>query len=535
MTRSRHNTLTYDVVVVGSGASGSVASKVLTDRGFSVLCIEKGDYVSDQHATHEFGWEAQKRKQFNSNPNIRQNPADYSIDCSESPIDVANYNGVGGSTVLFSGHYPRFHPSDFKVWSVDGVGRDWPFSYEDLQPFYKANEEFLEVAGLAGDPAYPDLMDHLKAPIPLGLAGKSLADGLNRLGWHWWPSYSAIKTESSALSERNTCRNIGPCNVGCPIGAKSSADITFLKEALSRGLVFLTNTTALSVVLSRKGDVAGLICKESQGKSFEIKTKNIMLCGNALGTLRILSDSSQSSGYIGNSSGQVGKNFMIHPLGYVEGVLPTESDTHVGPQGSWLASHEFYESDRNRGFVRGYSLHFLRSRGPIELSLNAILRKKLCVGPNFLTGLKSRLRSSVGIGIICEDLPEESNFVEILHDQPFEADGLPKLKVHYEMSQNSTLMMKHGMARARELLQAIGASEIYGSGPVRFAGWHLTGTTRMGLDPADSVVDPGGQFHDIPGLYALDGGVFPTSAGVNPAATIQAVAHKIASEFDHAR
>ena len=527
--KQEHGVSECDVVVVGSGASGSVACQVLVDHGYSVICIEKGDYWSGDFATDSLDWESKKPS---FDPNIRKNRADYSVDTSDSPIDIANFNGVGGSTVLFSGHYPRFHPSDFKTMTLDGVGVDWPFGYDALTPFYRDNETFLSVAGLNGDPAYPDDMNHLAQPVPLGSTGEKLATTMNELGWHWWPSYSAIKTAPSTQSLGNICKNIGLCNTGCPIGAKGSADATFLADAISKGLTLVVNTTVLSVLRNDDGSASGVLCRDDQGKLTEIRSQAVMLAANALGSLRILSGSTTEQDYLGNSSGQVGKNFMIHPLGYVEGVLNQhDGDCHIGPHGSWIASHEFYETNPDRCFVRGYSLQFLKNNGPVSLSVNAWLRGKLAFGPKFLRDLKHRLHSTVGIAVICEDLPEPNNRVELLNAKETDSDGLPKLKVRYTISKNTRDMMTHGMSKAKAILLKAGATEIHGSGPVRFAGWHLTGTTRMGHDPLSSVVAPNGEFHDVPGLFAIDGGIFPTSSGVNPAATIQAVARKIALEF----
>lgn len=518
-----------DVIVVGSGASGAVACNVLIERGYSVLCIEKGDYFKGPFPTDFYGWESAK---CSFNPNVRKSEGDYDIDTADSPIDVANFNGVGGSTVLFSGHYPRFHVSDFMTSSRDGVGQDWPFDYDQLAPHYRANEEFLEIAGLPGDPAYPDLMDHLKKPVPIGSTGKVIVETMNRLGWHCWPSYSAIKTEKSTRSHRNVCTNIGACNTGCPKGAKSSADVTFLADALAKGLELITKCSVLKITVDRNnGRANGVVCRDSSGREFSVRSKAVMLAGNAIGSLRILSNSSDSLEYLGNSSGQIGRNFMIHPLGYVEGALKAEGDAHVGPQGSWIASHQFYETNRENNFKRGYTLHFLKNAGPVAIAKNGLLRRDLSLGPEFIPSLKKRLRSLVGIAIICEDLPEFENRVDIIRGNVLDADGLPKVKVVYQLSENTKKMMKHGISNAVKILEEAGASNINATGPVRFAGWHLTGTLKMGVDSRSSVVAPNGEFHDIPGLFAIDGSVFPTSSSVNPAATIQAVARKISSEF----
>lgn len=517
----------FDVIVVGSGASGAVCCDVLTTKGLDVCCIERGDWLDTINVPSSFiAWESHKNRSHSFNPNKRRAPGDYFIDVSESPIDVANYNGVGGATVLFSGHYPRFHPSDFATFSLDGVGRDWPISYEELAPHYEANERFLGVAGMPGDPAYPDLMEHLCPPLPLGSAGARLAEAFNRLGWHWWPSYSAIIQEQ--MGQRFGCAMEGPCNTGCFNGAKGSADVTFMRKALTQGLELRVNTS-VSKLMIKDGRVRGVITKRKDGVAEEIEADKVVLAANAIGTCRLLWDQNEG-GYIGNSSGQIGKNFMMHPLGYVEGVLPGEQDACFGPQGSWIASHEFYETDPKRDFKRGYSMHLLKGAGPAETFF-----KQSFLNPHFLGRedvlriVQKMVRNKVAIGIICEDLPEDGNSIEMT--SVIDADGMPIPKIRYSLSQNTKKMMSHGMSRAKELLKEAGCDSIVASGPIRFAGWHLTGTTRMGPDRRDCVVDTSGQMHDISNLFIVDGGLFPSSAGVNPAATIQAVARYLAEKI----
>ena len=130
---------------------------------------------------------------FSPFPNVRKLESDYLINDSNSQISIANFNGVGGSTILYSGHFPRLHPSDFKTFSLDEVGHDWPISYKDLENFYNLNDEMTGVSGLEGDPAYPEIKN-MQPPIAMGSIAKTLGTGFNNLGWHWWPSYSAIIT-----------------------------------------------------------------------------------------------------------------------------------------------------------------------------------------------------------------------------------------------------------------------------------------------------------------------------------------------------
>ena len=126
----------YDVLIVGAGASGLASAWYLSDKGLKVAVFEQGEKLkSNSIIPIKEGGEIQKIKKLNPNPNIRDSFADYKIDTTESPIDIANFNGIGGSTVLFSAHYPRFHPEDFNVFTSDRVAVDWPIKYSELKPF----------------------------------------------------------------------------------------------------------------------------------------------------------------------------------------------------------------------------------------------------------------------------------------------------------------------------------------------------------------------------------------------------------------
>jgi choline dehydrogenase-like flavoprotein len=134
---------------------------------------------------------------------------------------------------------------------------------------------------------------------------------------------------------------------------------------------------------------------------------------------------------------------------------------------------------------------------------------------------------TAGMVAICEDLPEPENCVTIDPDLK-DSDGIPAPKIHYRLSDNSTKMLAHCVARAKEVLQAAGAKASFEEAPLRIAGWHLMGTARMGTDPDASVVNEWGRSHDVRNLFIIDGSIFATAAAVNPTNTIQALALYIA-------
>ena len=519
----------YDFIVVGAGAAGAAVAWSLVRKGHRVLCLDRGPRMDAQrYPTTEPDWERRKRTDFSPVISERTGRFDYPVDDTASPIAVCNFNAVGGSTILYSGHFPRFLKVDFELKSREGLGADWPVTYADLAPHFAVNERMMGMSGLVGDPYYPQITEALP-PVPLGTAGERLARAFNAKGWHWWPSYAAISTRERG--GRGACLNLGPCNTGCPQGAKASADNTYLAYAERRGLTVIPEF-AVSRVLVRDGRAVGVEGFDVDGERRVFEAERTVLTSSAVGTARILlnSRSDRHPHGLGNSTGQVGRNLMIHPLGYVEGLFDTRLDTDVGPQGCLLYSLQFHRTP-GAGHRLGYMLHALRGTGPVETALAALGRRKLRFGDDVYDDFFAYYGRQLVVAVICEDLPESTNRVE-LDESRSDRFGDPGVKIHYALHENTRKMMIHGMGRARELMSAAGAIRSSAHGPVRNSGWHLMGTARMGLDPRLSVVDSHGRVHDTENLYVADSSVFVTGSCVNPANTIQAVALMLAERMD---
>lgn len=518
----------FDFIVVGSGAAGAAASWNLCKKGYKVACVEQGEWMDpSKYPSTEVDWENKKLVPYSPLPNVRRRFADYPIDDSESPIAPCNFNAVGGSTILYSGHFPRFKPEDFAIGDIDNTSYNWPIQYGDLIPYYEINEKQMGVAGLVGDPMYPEISG-LLPPVPLGDSGELLAKAFNAKGWHWWPSYSAISTR--AFGDRNQCINLGPCNTGCPQGAKSSVDVTYIPRALQLGLVLIANTAVSHLIVDNER-ISG-VCVISKDRSKKILTaKHFILAASALGTPRILLNSKDDRHPKGlcNSNGLVGKNLMLHPLGYVEGVFNQQLDTDIGPQGCMLYSLEHHRSIGSEHHL-GYMMHVLRGTGPLEAAMSAYSRRKLQFGENLYQNFFDIYKKQLVISIICEDLPRITNYVTN-NEKECDSFGIPSVKVFYELDDNTRKMMSHGMSKAREIMITAGAKKIYAHGPVRNSGWHIMGTTRMGSNPNNSIVNEYGKTHEIDNLYIVDSSIFVTGSCVNPANTIQALALYITDKF----
>lgn len=512
-----------DVVIVGAGPSGAIAALELAKSGLSVVCLEQGEWVDPARFTGDKrSWELTADQRWHYNPNRRLSLADYPVDDSESDVPPAMFNGVGGSTIMWSAAWPRLTPSDFRVRSLDGVADDWPISYDELVPFYDEVERDIGISGLAGDPAYPQRSEYPMPQLPVGKTGMAAIRGMDQLGWHWWVGSTAIATQP--YRRLNPCVRIGTCNTGCPEGAKASADVTHWPDALEHGVKLITGARVREITVDANGLADGVVYIRD-GQEIRQRAGIVICCANGIGTPRLLlmSASAAHPDGLANSSGMVGRNLMMHGMSAVMGCFDEPLESWLGPFGQHVYSMEFYETDTSRGFVRGAKWQLFPGSGP--LALHAGL-----AGAPFDYGWGEQMHRntakwfgrSMGWAIIYEDLPNPENRVTLSEDLT-DSDGLPAPKLHFRVDANARRLSEWHMDRAAEALVAAGATETMRI-PDTGMGAHLLGTARMGNDPATSVVDRWGRSHDVPNLYIFDGSVFVTSAGVNPTPTICAFA-----------
>jgi choline dehydrogenase-like flavoprotein len=520
-----------DVLVIGSGAAGAAVSLRLAERGAGVICLEQGDWIDRSKLPKaHLDWEVRGRRHWAANPNVRRWPADYPVGSDgDNPVDIYMYNAVGGSTIGFAGNYWRLAPSDFRVRSLDGVGADWPLTYEELAPYYTVNEAIAGVAGLAGDPCGPERDPLPLPPAPLGRPGELLRDGYEKLGWYWWPTEQAIVT--APYAGRAACDNRGWCAFGCPHGSLSTADVSYWPRALKGGVDLRTNARVREIVLGPDGRATGALYYDATGVIREVRAAVVVVACGGLGTPRLLmlSASPTHPNGLANSSGLVGKNLMTHVQSFAVGLF---SDAVEGWHGSWggtVSTRQFYETDSARPYQRGFIMSGCRGWSPLNLALQVAPW-----GPGHHAALDGRLNHEIVMYLCGEDLPEESNRVVLDWDHQ-DQFGLPGVRTWYTLSDNSKALGNDMIAHAHQVLEAAGATSVRDFGLSPIWGWHLLGTARMGSNPGDSVVDAFNRAHDVPNLYIVDGSSLPTSGGVNPTATIQALALRCADHLWESR
>ncbi|MER5200381.1 GMC family oxidoreductase [Streptomyces sp. NPDC002755] len=514
-----------DVLVIGAGPSGAVAARYLTEHGFRVVCLEQGDWVNPtEFPGDKPEWELLSLRRWHHDPNVRRRPADYPCEVSESDIHPVMFSGVGGSSLLYGGHWMRLLPSDFRTATLDGVGDDWPFTYEDLAPYYDRVDAQVGAAGMEGDPAYPTGWAPPLPPHPIGKIGKRAARGMNKLGWHWWPAVNAIASQRHGNLAQ--CARIGSCESGCPQGAKASFDLTHWPIALNRGARLITGARVREIRTNRQGLADGAVYLDREGAEHFQPARTVIVAANGVGTPRLLllSASGRFPNGLANSSGLVGKRLMLHPNAEVTGVYDEDMDSWLGPAGQAIYSLEFYETDTTRGFVRGAKWQVMPTGGPLRaLSLHDGASFDERWGAPVHELMRSTLGRTLQWGINSEDLPEESNTVT-LDATLTDSDGIPSPKINYSVSDNTRRLLRYNLDRAHEAHRAAGAVRTVETPLWSDQPGHLLGTARMGDDPATSVVDQYGRAHDVPNLFVVDGSVFPTGGAVNPTATICAIA-----------
>ncbi len=521
-----------EVLIIGAGASAAPFAYRLNRDGCKIICLEQGNWPSrqDYPQTRE-DWESHFRGSMNMNPNVRDLPQDYPVNVEDSDVTPLMYNSVGGSTILWGAHFPRLHPSDFRVYSEDGVAFDWPLSYDDLVPYFDENDKMMGVSGLAGDSSYPPKPERPMGPLPIGRFGETLAEGFNKLGWHWWPADAAICSvnyEDPAGNRRIACNYGGSCVLGCRRGARSSPDLNYWPAAVKGGVQLKSGCRVKQILLSSDGRARGAEYTDPEGNIEIVEAELVVLAANGVGTPRLLLASANGKypNGLANSSDQVGRNMMVHPPAFVTGVFPLDLESYKGPVGNILYSHQFYETDTSRGFVRGLQLQAQRQYGGLDTALGGVVGQPVPWGANHHEEFNRRMGRLATLLVLADDLPEERNRI-VLDDNLTDSDGIPAPKLIYSYSENTKRILDFGIEKGTELMKAAGAIDVLVNPRVREV-FHLMGTARMGNDPETSVVNKWGRSHDIPNLFIIDGSVFVTGGSANPTSTIQALALRFA-------
>ena len=542
----------YDAIVVGSGAGGGMAAYVLTRRGLSVLLLEAGRDYRPAQETPMFQVQADAPLNGAATPDRPSGFYDASIyyggDIPGEPYTVApgsRYRWdrsrlLGGRTNHWARLSYRYGPYDFRTYSRDGLGVDWPISYEDLAPYYDRVERLIGVFGAAeGIENSPDSPpDVLLPPPPMRVAERWMKKVIEkRMGIPVVPNHAAILTQP--LNGRPPCLYATDCSRGCAIGANFQTPTVLLPVAKATGrLEIRTLSMVYEVMLDRRGRAAGVrYIEKLTNTRHSVRGRSVVLAASTGETARLLMNSKSASfpNGLANSSGQVGRNLTDTVLVTLKGDIPALQGLPPYNDDGANVSHALIPwwgyRDKSAGRLGFATDYIVFPAGPTR-AMPAV--GQFAQSPNskplYGKALRERLRHEFGSRLLLVScggmIPNPDSFCEI---DPSVTDcwGIPAVRFHWKWGAQELAQARHSAQSMADMMVAMGGSprDIYNetAEPLMTSG-HELGTARMGTTSRDSVLTPVGHTWNVRNLYITDGSVFPGHAAKNPTETILALA-----------
>jgi len=551
----------YDVIVVGSGASGGVAAYVLASQGLNVLCLEAGrpvDAAVDFY-THKmpFEWPYRGRGKPGQNGKLPQGMAWkitewtdhlYTIP-QEDPYALApgskftwtRMRLVGGRTNVWGRSCDRFGPLDFKAKSQqDGFGEDWPVTYDDVAPYYDRIEKLMGVSGIS-DGVYNSPCGTNLLPGFRPRCGEWLVKhGAEKLGIKVLPLQLAVISQD--YDGRPACHYCGACNNGCDTASRfSSPDVLVPKLEKLKNFTLRTHAVVNTVLMDKNtGKARGVTYIDANNRQeYEAYGKAVVLGASMVESLRVLFNS-RTRDYpegLANSSGVLGKYLSDHvAFNSIAGFLPqlagrpTTNDDGPGEASLYIPRYNYGHGDKTR-FLRGFRLMFHSGCG-MGPGVGASF-------PGFGSAYKKRIKdlypANVGIGGMGEGLAFPWNYVEIDPGGLRDRYGIPQVRFHTTAEYDQAFAMRDEMYGEMErILKASGAEILpykkvapYPLGSIT----HEAGGARMGDDPKTSVLDAWNRCHDVKNLLVVDAACFVTHPEKHPTLTIMALAYRAADHL----
>jgi choline dehydrogenase-like flavoprotein len=492
-----------DVAIVGAGVGGATLAWALRDAGVRVLVIEQGDFLPREREN----WSARAVH----TEGRYKNSAPWIVGDGDEEFVPGTYHYVGGSSKLYGATMPRLREADFgELQHEDGVSPAWPFDYGTLEPWYGRAEELYWVHGASeGDPTAPPRSSSPPWPaVPHEAAIARVADRFARQGLHPFSLPQAVDWRTGGRCV--LCRTCD--SYSCMVDAKGDADVCAMRPALeSPDVKLMTRAEVRRVRTDSTGtEVTGLEVRRD-GHDLTVVAGRYVLAGSAVNTAALLlrSRSEASPAGVANRSGQVGRNYMAHVCSFVVGARP--GPEHRVQFQKTLGLNDWYFA----GPGTPYPLGNVQALGKLQGDTIKAARRWVPLGL-----LEWITRRSVDFFVETEDLPQPQNRVEV--------DAAGRIHLHYQPTNAGA--HTELVRRTSRAIRRAGYPFIFTQRLGIQATSHQVGTARMGEDPATSVVDPLCRTHDVENLWIVDASVFPSSAAVNPALTIAAIALRVAAE-----
>jgi|TARA_B110000977_G_scaffold201737_1_gene298170 choline dehydrogenase-like flavoprotein len=546
----------YDAVIVGSGAGGGMATKILSEAGLNIAVVEAGPHFDpanpDQQTQMKWPWESPRR-----GANTQRTFGDFDAlyggwDIPGEPytrkdgtkFDWFRARMLGGRTNHWGRISLRFSERDFKHKDVDGLGDNWPIGYEDVKPYYDKVDKLIGLFGSKENlPNEPDGF-FLPPPKPR-LHELFYIKGARKSNIPVIPSRMSMLTKK-INPERGVCFYCGQCNRSCSAYADFSAGSCLIFPAQKNGgqIDLYNNAMVREVLTNSEGKATGVsYIDKADRKEYTLRAKVVVLAASACSSARILlnSKSPQHPNGLGNSGNTVGK-YLHDSTGssraaFVPDLVNRKMYNEDGVGGMHVYT-PWWLDNKKLDFPRGYHIEVWGGMGMPNygFGFNANEYNKFFglkvggYGNNLRSDVKKYYGSVVGFGGRGESIAVEDNYCEI---DPSVVDqfGIPVLRFHYNWSDFERKQAKHMHETFDELIhnmggealsEAPGADKEYGlEAPGRII--HEVGTTRMGNDPKTSVVNQFQQLHDANNVFIVDAGPFVSQADKNPTWTILAL------------
>lgn len=528
----------YDVIVVGTGAGGGTAMKVLCEAGLSVLALNSGPRTDParDYRLHRQVYDLKYRGA--GNPRILADCAyqqKYSVEeteYNEGPRlwehDVIYSNapgtdwywkrckGTGGKTNFWGRSSARFGDIDFKAASLDGFGEDWPVDYAEISPWFSKAERYMGVASTVQHrPSNPDGV--YLPPIPWRCFDYMIQKAAKEIGVPYLPDRCAQLTVSH--NGHPACHYCGNCSQGCDVGAFFSPTWFTIPDAeASKNLTLLTDALVREVLVDADGKATGVAYVDRKTKrEVEVHAKAVVLAASCVETAHIMlnSRSRHWPNGIANSSGQLGRNLCDQLYGCPGyGIMPQLIGQSPSPDNiadstvAWMPRWQNLTNPHEEKFIRGYAVYMYGGCGGFPGYYDHFEG----FGKGFKRTIERYYPTPLGALIQAPALPSPTNYVDIDPDKS-DIFGIPALRFHYEWGENELLMWEHSKQVMIDLFKTMGA-EFWGvdSGPNRpGTSLHEIGVCRMGNDPRQYVTNKWAQTHDVPNLYICDASIFPYS------------------------
>ncbi|MBW3634438.1 MAG: GMC family oxidoreductase [Chloroflexi bacterium] len=551
-----------DVCIIGLGAAGGVAAHVLTSAGLDVVGLEAGphwakeDFAPDEMTMYnrrntlgaKFNSELQTLRPDEETPT---RPADYSLG--------KMMNGVGGGSVHWGAWARRFFPTDFLIRSatIERYGEealppdadvvDWPFTYEDLEPYYTKAEYALGVSGGAYrvngklvDTEHGNALEaDRSAPFPMPPLrsfgwGERFKDASRRLGLH--PFNVPAGVNSIPYDGRPACTYCGFCSgYGCYNDAKASTLVTTIPKAVETGRLDIRPfSRVVRVNTDASGKAKSVDYIGPAGTLERIEARAFLLSAYTTENIRLLflSASDTFPDGLGNEKGLLGKFFMTHQYVEVMALFDEEINRFTGPTPQAVALDDYnadFFDHTGLGFIRGGAIGMENQTHPIGASEN-VPPGAPGWGRSYKEWILRNWNKVTFLRAQPESLAYASNYMDL---DPVARDtsgiGLPVMRFTYRQRDNELRMIDFLQDRMGEILTEMGAHEVWkGRTWTGVGSSHDYGGCRMGSDAATSVCDGFGRLHDTPNLFVLGGATFNSCAGQNPTLTIAAMAWRTA-------